>query len=59
MMSDTSVLIFEYLLVCCGLYPSLNPVGVIKAPCVDGVETKSHHNSSTSSCTSTVPAPNG
>ena len=33
------------------------PAGFINAPCVEGVETKSKHNNSKSSCTSTVPLP--
>ena len=59
MISDTIELTFEYLLgFKLGLKFSFNPVGVMNAPCVEGVETKSQHNNSKSSCTSTVPSPN-
>ena len=38
--------------------PSFNEEGFMKAPWVDGVDTKSQHNNSKSSSTSTFPSPN-
>jgi hypothetical protein len=57
-MSDT--IEFNFVNIYLGLYvrPSFRPVGFMNAPCVDGVDTKSQHNSSKSSSTSTLPSPN-
>ena len=48
---------FVYLYSGICVLPSCNalPTGVINAPCVEGVETKSKQSNSKSSCTSTVP----
>ena len=48
---------FVYLYSCCITWPSCKalPTGLINAPCVEGVETKSKQSNSKSSCTSTVP----